>query len=90
MASMVLFLKWTVVLLLLGAATTSAYNDADLQMRAQMRALKQFGKSHPDPDCHHVLLGLMLCQSPSLHTAWVAKGCRLASLLRTLMGSSSP
>ena len=43
MASMAMCLKWTVVLLLLGAATTSAYNDADFQMRAHMRALKQFG-----------------------------------------------
>lgn len=54
MASMALYLKWTVVLLLLGAATTSAYTDADFQMRAQMRTLKQFGEPRPDPDVQHV------------------------------------
>ena len=51
MASMALFLKWTVALLLLVTATTSAHTDADFQMRAQMRALKQFGESCPDPTC---------------------------------------
>ena len=63
MASMALFLKWTVVLLLLGAATTSAYTDADFQMRTQMRALKQFGESRPDSIC----LGLILRHDPSPH-----------------------
>ena len=63
MASMALFLKWTVVLLLLGAATTSAYTDADFQMRTHMRALKQFGDSRPDATC----LGLILRHDPSPH-----------------------
>ena len=60
MASMALFLKWTVALLLLVTATTSAHTDADFQMRAQMRALKQFGESRPDPTC----LGLIMKPRP--------------------------